>query len=126
MSMNMNALFNQSPECIRNKINVYLLGFGTPVANLVISQIKLLNEIKKVSSDACMDDYSLWRWKIAKTQSGVMRIDRPSFTGYVALCELTIAYNASHLCHEADSVKSVRIFRCNQAIQSYGIIPSMI
>ena len=122
----MNALFNQSPECIRGKINVYLLGFGRPSANLLMPQIKILNEIKNCSSNDCMDDFTLWRWKIAKTQSGVMRIDHPSFTGYVALCELTIAYNASHLCQEAQSVKNVRIFRCEQAIESYGIIPTII
>ena len=124
--MNMNALFNQSPECIRNKINVFLLGFGRPTANLLIPQIKILNEIKKCSSNDCMDDFTLWRSKISKTQSGVMRIDRPSFTAYVALCELTIAYNDSQLCHEAQTVKTERIFRCKQAIQSYGIIPTII
>ena len=119
------AQFNKMPDLIRNKIIIYYLGFGTQSANSLRPQIQQINEIKKCST-ACTDDFTIWRFKVAKMQSNEMIVKTRTFSGYIALCELTIALNQSEMCNEPEHVKSSRIFKCEMAIEEYGIISTMI
>lgn len=121
----MDALFNQLPDCIRNKIIVYYLGFGTPVSNLLRHHVQTIRTIKEYSTQ-CTDDFTLWRWKIAKTQENVMNVKSRTFSGYIALCELTIAYNQSDICDAGEFVRNQRIFHCEKAIRAYGITATLI
>lgn len=119
------AQFNEMPDLIRNKIIIYYLGFGTQSANSLRPQIQQINEIKRCSS-VCTDDFTFWRFKVAKLQSSVMNVKSRTFSGYIALCELTIALNQSDMCNAPEHVKSARIFNCEKAIETYGIISTMI
>ena len=123
--MDILSLFTQLPDCIRNKIIVYYLGFGTPISNLFNPQMQIMNSIKRCST-VCTDDFTLWRYKIAKTQKHVMTVESSTFSGYIALCELTIAYNQSNLYKVSRLTRAERIYQCEMAIEAYGIIPTMI
>ena len=120
------AQFNEMPDLIRNKIIIYYLGFGTQSANSLRPQIQQINEIKKCSTAACTDDFTIWRFKVATIQSNVMQVESLSFNGYSSLCELTIALVQSDMCNFPENVKNARIFLCREAIKSYGIISAMI
>jgi hypothetical protein len=117
--------FNEMPDLVRNKIMVYYLGFGTPSAKILMTPLRTINEIKTFTT-VCTDDFTFWRYKIAKTQNDIMNIQSRTFSGFIALCELSIAYNISELCNTREYIKNRRIYTCEMAIEDYGIIPMMI
>jgi hypothetical protein len=119
------AQFNEMPDLVRNKIMVYYLGFGTPSANILMTPLRTINDIKTCTT-VCTDDFTFWRYKIAKTQDEVMKVKSRTFSGFIALCELSIAYNQSDLCNASEYAKNRRIYTCEMAIEDYGIIPMMI
>jgi hypothetical protein len=118
-------ILTRCPESIRNKIIIYYLGIGTPAKAILMPFMQEIKTVKKYST-ACTDDFTLWRCKIAKHQDETMTVKSTTYSGYIALCELTIAYNISELCTASDYTKDRRIFTCEMAIASYGIIPHLI
>jgi len=119
-------IFIRLPDCIKNNIIVYYLGFGTPASNLLKHEIETIKGIKRRSTLGCVDDLTLWRYKISKLQEDAMVVKSTTFSGYLAYCELTIAYNDSDMYNVPDLLKRERIFKCEMAIEAYGIVPSMI
>ena len=119
--MEISTLFNQSPEAIRNKITMYYLGFGTPTANILATQIRALNVVRNctVIDKDDIGDLTLWRYKISKLQSSnliqhgplthILSLSNTTQTGYIALCELTIAYNESLACCDTMETTIMRI-----------------
>jgi len=109
--MEISTLFNQSPETIRNKITVYYLGFGTPTANILTPQIRALNVVRNYTSidKDSIDDLTLWRYKISKLQSDKMKTNNATQGGYIALCDLTIAYSESFACCNSMATIMLRI-----------------
>lgn len=118
-------ILDKCPTEIRNKIILYYLGFGTPGANVLKPMIKTIQDIKQCAS-ICTDDYTLWRYKIMKLQSGFIEMQITTHSGYISLCELTIAYNESESCNTITSIKTRQIEEAKTVISLFGLVWTMI